>query len=354
VIIAGSAVVVPSTHALPRDPAVSRTQIAFVEAGQLWVMPRSGGVAARVTDLPGRKFTPRFSPDGKLIAFGSNEAQGEANLYTVALRGGRPSRITFIPTQQTLSQWTADGRLLFHTNSLSFSPFAMQLFTVRASGGLLISLPIAYGSDGALDASGEWLAYTPSWQISLIENWKRYRGGAAPDLWLVNLRTSESRRITEWDGPDLRPMWHGATLYYLSDEGAEKRVNVWAYEMRGGARRQVTRFRDYDVRNASIGADAIVFELGPEIQLLDLRSGKATPVQTAIPSAQAPPMQRDVDAGGFVTNRQVSKGGAQVLIEARGDLWLARTGPNAPPPRNLTATSGGSGLHSRPSTRGGH
>ena len=72
------------THALPRDPAVSRTHIAFVEAGQLWVMPRSGGVAARVSDLPGRKYTPRFSPDGEMIAFGSNEAQSEANLYTVA------------------------------------------------------------------------------------------------------------------------------------------------------------------------------------------------------------------------------------------------------------------------------
>ena len=216
----------------------------------------------------------------------------------------------------------------------------MKLYTVRATGGLPMPLPVAYGSDGAISANGEWLAYTPNWQVSLIENWKRYRGGAAPDLWLVKLSTGESRRITEWDGSDLRPMWNGTTLYYLSDEGAEGRVNVWAYEVRGGARRQVTHFRDYDVRNASIGAEAIVFELGPDIQLLDLRSGKTAPMRTAIPPAQAPPLQRDVDAAGFITNRQLSNGGTHVLIEARGDLWLANAESNAPPPRNLTATSG--------------
>jgi len=246
-------------RALPRDPAVSGTQVAFVEAGQLWVMPRSGGIAVRVSDLPGRKYTPRFSRDGTRIAFGSNENRGEINLYTLDLRGGSSSRVTFLPSQQSLSQWTADGQLIFHTNCLSFSPYAMQMFTVSSSGGLPVQLPVAYGSNGAIDDSGEWLAYTPSWQISLIENWKRYRGGMAPDLWLLNLRTHESRRLTMWDGPDLNPMWNDSTLYYLSDEGSENRVNVWQYQRHEGSRRQVTHFRDSDVRNASIGGDAIVF-----------------------------------------------------------------------------------------------
>lgn len=326
-------------HALPREPAVSRTHVAFIEAGQLWVMPRSGGVARRVTNSPGRKFTPRFSPEGNALAFSSNEAQNEVNLYTVPLRDGAPSRITFIRSHQTLCQWTADGRLLFHTNSLSFSPIEMQLFTVPAPGGLPQQLPLAYGADGAIDANGEWLAYVPQWPNPLIANWKGYRGGAAPDVWLVNLRTHESRRITRWSGADLRPMWRGTTLYYLSDEGAEGRVNVWAYEMRGGTRRQVTHFRDYDVRNASIGPDAIVFELGAELHLLDLRSGTSSLLRTSLHPELRSPLQHDVDASRFINHRQLANGGGQVLIEARGDLWLAGTNAQTPP-RNLTATSG--------------
>lgn len=326
-------------RALPREPAVSRTHVAFTEGGQLWTVPRGGGVARRVTSSPGRKLTPRFSPDGNTLAFSSSEAVGELNLYTVPVGGGAPSRITFIPSHQVLSQWTGDGRLLFHTNSLSFSPIEMQVFTVPASGGLPQQLPLTYGSDGAIDATGEWLAYTPQWPTSLIANWQRYRGGAAPDVWVVNLRTKESRRITKWNGPDLRPMWRGTTLYYLSDQGAEGRMNVWAYAMGDGTFRQVTHFRDYDVRNASIGPDAIVFELGPELHLLDLTSGKSSPVRTSLPPELAPPLQRDVDASRFISSRQLANGGGRLLIEARGDLWLAGTDAKVPP-RNLTATSG--------------
>ena len=240
VVIASISGIASSAHALPRDPAVSRTQIAFVEAGQLWIMPRSGGQATRVSDLPGRKFTPKFSPDGQRVAFSSNEAQGEINLYTMTLNGGTPKRVTFIPSHQNLTQWTSDNRLVFHTNSLSFSPIEMQLYTVPASGGLPILLPVAYGSDGVIDDNGEWLAYTPKWQISLIANWRGYRGGSAPDIWLVNLRTHASRRMTDWEGSDFRPMWHGTTLYYLSDEGSENRLNLWAYVMHSGPHRQVT------------------------------------------------------------------------------------------------------------------
>lgn len=192
----------------------------------MWVLPRDATTATRLTDSPGNKFTPRFSPDGESLAFAANDAPSQVNLQVIPVRGGTPSQRTFLPSHQVLCQWLGDGDLLFHTNALSFSPIEMQLFRVPATGGLPVQLPLAYGSDGAVDATGEWLAYTPQWPNPLIANWKRYRGGAAPDLWLFNLRTRESRKITDWQGPDLHPMWDGTTLYYLSDEGAEGRRNL--------------------------------------------------------------------------------------------------------------------------------
>lgn len=311
----------PALLALPRDPTISRTHVAFVEANQLWVVPRGGGVAKQVTDVPGGKWAPRFSPDGVTLAFSSGD------IYTIPIGGGTPRRITYLTAEQTLCQWTADDRLLFYTRAMSFSPIEMQLFTVASRGGLPAQLSLAYGSDGALDATSTWLAYTPQWPNQLIANWKRYHGGAAPDIRLLNLATHESSRITQWDGADLRPMWHGATLYYVSDDGAEQRRNLWSYDTRTKTRRQVTHSRDYDVGNASIGPDAIVFELGPELQILDLKTEKTSTLRVTSPDT---PMMREVDASHFITFTQTV--GGKTLREARGDLWIGT--------RNLTATSG--------------
>jgi tricorn protease len=317
----------PLAAALPRDPAVSRTHVAFVEAGQLWLAPRSGGPATRLTDVAGSKWSPRFSPDGTRLAFSSGD------VFTVNIRGGgAPQRVTYLPGETVLTQWTDDDRLLFHTSAESFSAIEMQLFTVAPKGGLPLRMPLAYGSEGALDRTGAWLAYTPQWPNPLIANWKRYRGGAAPDVWLLNLRTHASRKLTEWNGVDRRPMWSGTTLYYLSDEGAEQRVNLWQYDIDNGTRRQLTHFRDYDVRNASIGPGAIVFELGPELQLFDLQSQRSSPIRITTPE---PELVREIDASRFITSTTSTSG--TTLVEARGDLWIATAGAA---PRNLTATSG--------------
>lgn len=323
-------------HALPRDPAVSRTHVAFVEDGQVWLMPRGGSIATRLTESAGPKFTPRFSPSGDSIAFGANDAQGQVNLQVASVQGGTPSQVTFLPSHQYLCQWLPNGRLLFHTNSISFNPVEMQLFTVPTNGGLPVPLPLAYGCDGAIDATGEWLAYTPQWPTSLIANWKRYRGGAARDIWLFNLRTRESRQVTDWEGTDLDPMWDGTTLYYVSDQGAEQRLNLWSYDIRTRQHRQVTRLRDHDVRNPSIGPGAIVFEYGPDLYLFDPQAGTPSRLEITYPDSVHRSLRRDVDASRFVTNRHVA--GGRTMYEARGDLWLLGTG--AQPPRNLTATSG--------------
>ena len=316
-----------------RQPAVSRTHVAFVHDGQIWVVPRGGGAAKRVTDSPGNKFDPRFSPDGQRIAFSFNDTSNSLNLYTVPIGGGATTQVTWLPSHPVLCQWTKDDRLLFYTNALSFSRIEMQLYTVTPSGGLPAKLPLTYGADGALDDSGRWLAYTPQWPNPLIRRWKRYRGGAAPDLSLVDLRTSQSAAITEWAGPDLRPMWHGGTIYYLSDAGPEGRINLWAFDTVTRARRQVTRFADLDVRSPSIGPGAIVFQQGADLQVLDLAKGTTSKLRVSLPRPAS--LARDVDAARFITNRQLA--GGNLLFEARGDLWIAPIGGAA---RNLTATSG--------------
>src|SRR5882724_7565410 len=238
-----------SHSGIVRFPDVGKTNIVFVYAGDLWVVPRAGGKAVRLTNTPGSKSQPKFSPDGQTIAFtGSNNG-----IYTIPVAGGVVSRVTHNPGITTLCSWTPDGQLLFMSDT--FSPIfdgddqarVRQLFTVPASGGLPHKLPIPYGANGAISPDGEWLAYT-QYAEGQTEKRKHYFGGFAPDIWLFNLHSHQAKQITDWKGTDTAPMWHGEVIYYLSDAGAEGRLNIWSYDTRTSLRRQITHFTDFDVK----------------------------------------------------------------------------------------------------------
>jgi tricorn protease len=341
-IFAGSAVMATVTPhgGMLQTPDVSSTHIVFSYANDLWVVPRAGGQAMPLSSPAGRETLPRFSPDGKTIAFVGNY-DGNMDLYTLPVSGGVPFRVTYHPDFEQLSDWTADARLIFSSSMYSGISRAPKLFLQDADGGMPELLPVPYGSSGTIDASGELLLYTP--QNRDGRTWKRYKGGLASDLWMFNLETHESKKLTDWDGTDTQPMWHGDTVYYLSDAGPAHRLNIWAYSNSTGEHRQVTEFKDSDVRWPAIGPGPggqgeIVFQNGTDIHLLDLATGQSSPVKVTIPGDRPSMKPRAVDASGFLNSYSISPKGKRVAGGARGDIWSlpAKNGF----PRNLTMTSG--------------
>ena len=327
---------------IARFPDVDQTRIVFVYAGDLWIVPKSGGTAVRLTNAPGPKSNLGFSPDGQTIAF-----TGTYNgIYTIPLAGGQPNRVTHNPGTTAFCSWTPDGRLLFMSDAFSHifdgdgQARARQLFTVAANGGLPQKLPAPYGANGVISDDGEWLAYTP-YAEGLTEKRKHYYGGFAPDIWLFNLRTHKSRQITDWKGADTSPMWRGPIVYYLSDAGAEARMNIWSYDTKTNTRRQVTHFTDFDVKWPSIGPGTngqgeIVFNYGTDLYLLDLANDKSSKVEVSLPKDLAPETL-SVDASKFMVNWNVSPIADRVVVEARGDIWTIS--PDGAKQR-VTSTSG--------------
>src|ERR1051325_7773069 len=78
---------------LMRQADVSATQIAFVYAGDIWIAPKTGGTAVRLSSPRGEEMFPKFSPDGNTIAFTGNY-DGNLDIYTMPTSGGMPKRIT--------------------------------------------------------------------------------------------------------------------------------------------------------------------------------------------------------------------------------------------------------------------
>lgn len=94
---------------LLRKPTISKTHIAFVSAGDLWIVGRAGGEAKRLTTGIGNKTEPRFSPDGSMIAF-RGDYDGNTDVFVIPATGGEPKRLTFHPSGDYVEGWTSDGK----------------------------------------------------------------------------------------------------------------------------------------------------------------------------------------------------------------------------------------------------
>ena len=90
-------------------PALSKDLIAFAYAGDLWTVPRAGGVARRLTTGVGIETDPVFSPDGSTIAF-TGDYDGNVDVFTIPAEGGVPFRVTYHPAADYAVTWMADGK----------------------------------------------------------------------------------------------------------------------------------------------------------------------------------------------------------------------------------------------------
>ena len=334
--LAGLACVASLAHAditpnagMMRWPDVSKDFICFVYVNDIYIAPKAGGKASPLASPQGLESFPRFSADGKTIAFVGNY-DGNRDLYTINAEGGSAARVTHHPTGETLCDWTPDGKLLFLANNMAVHlPRTSQMWTVSPEGGLPQQVSVPYAGFGSISPNGEWLAYTT--HSTDTRTWKRYRGGMATDVWLFNLKTKASKRITDWEGTDTIPMWvpggKGDKVYFLSDRGSEHRLNVWEYDIASNASKQITTFADDDVRWPGVGPGdngegEIVFQLGSKMMLLNLGTSQSKQVTLTIPGDRPQVRTRTVDAVETgITGASISPTGKRIVVNARGDLF---------------------------------
>ena len=256
---------------LLRYPSLSRTQIVFNYAGDLWIVSREGGQARRLTAGAGDETYPQFSPDGTEVAF-SGEYDGSRNVYVVPAAGGEPRRLTFHPAPERVLGWTPDGkRVLFASAANSFRQSQQQLYTVAASGAFPQLLPLPSGAEAAYSPDASHLAYVP--MIQWQEAWKRYHGGQTTPIWIANLADSSIVKVPHVDASDHFPMWVGDSVYFLSDRNGP--VSLFAYDVKSGQVSEALHSDGLDFKSASAGPDAIAIEQFGQIKLYDLASHQA-------------------------------------------------------------------------------
>jgi dipeptidyl aminopeptidase/acylaminoacyl peptidase len=87
----------------------------------LWMVPSDGGEAVQFTAGTKRDSSPRWSPDGRQIAFLSDR-EGISQLYVFPANGGEPRKITDLPDGAGTPVWSADGTMIAFSAIVQIEP----------------------------------------------------------------------------------------------------------------------------------------------------------------------------------------------------------------------------------------
>ncbi len=328
---------------LLRFPDIYGDRIAFSYGGDLWIAPATGGTAIRLTAHPGVETYPKFSPDGKWIAF-TGQYDGDEQVYVMPSGGGEPKQLTFYPSLGPLAPrwgldnqvngWTKDGRIVFRSERDSTSLPITKLYTVSPNGGPAEALPMPEAGSGDFSPDGSKMVYSPRFRDFRPE--KRYSGGQANTLYIYDIATNDATKISDSPRACRDAMWIGTTIYYNSDK--DGKFNLYSYDTGSGKTTQVTRNRDWDIRwPSSDNQSRIVYERDGEIEIFDLSSKKANKLNITVPDDGTNKRRRQEFVGRQVAFYAISPKGERVLFGARGDIFSAPVEKGAV--RNLTHSS---------------
>jgi tricorn protease len=322
-----------SGHLLLRRPALSRTQIVFSYAGDLWSVPRDGGEAKRLTAGQGVETDPIFSPDGSQIAF-TGEYDGNVDVFVMPAGGGMPKRLTYHPGQDSPVSWTPDGKRVLFVSSRAVPNDGARLYTLPAEGGgLPDELPLSIAIEASYSPDGSHLAYVPLFQWQ--EAWKRYRGGQTLKIWIASLADSSIVKIPRENSNDFNPMWIGDRIYFLSDR--EGPVTLFYYDTKTNKVSRAVVNHGLDFKSASAGPGAIVYEQFGELHLYDLKTGQTKAVQVTLAGDLPEVRPHYVNVAKRLRSADISPNGARAVFEARGEILTVPADKGDA--RNLTNTT---------------
>ncbi|HTR04290.1 MAG TPA: S9 family peptidase [Thermoanaerobaculia bacterium] len=205
---------------------------ANTSRGAIWIVSTAGGAARRVTSGEKRDDDPKFSPDGRRIAFLSSREKGP-QIWVLDLAGGDPVRATSFPTGVSDYTWTPDGKWFVIASDVfpecsevaCLDKTLQQRETAKVKGRVAERLLFRHW-DSWKDGTRSHL-----WKVPATEG-----GGTAVDL-TPGDRDAPPFHVgggVDWDvSPD------GRELVYASDpdkdEALSTNSDLWAVPLEGGA-----------------------------------------------------------------------------------------------------------------------
>ncbi|NDV57910.1 S41 family peptidase [Bacteroides sp. 519] len=328
---------------LLRFPSTNGSEIVFSYAGDLYKVSINGGEAIRLTSHVGYEMFPRFSPDGKTIAF-TGQYDGNTEVYTIPVTGGEPLRVTYTPTNSRddlgdrmgpnniVTGWTPDSQNIVYRNRIG-SGFTGKLYTVNKEGGLSTVIPLPEGGFASYSPDGKQLAYNRV--MREFRTWKYYKGGMADDIWIYNPAKKEVKNVSNSNSQDIIPMWIGDNVFYISDR--DRTMNLFVYNTKTGETTKVTNFTEYDIKFPSANGNTIVFENGGYIYKMDANERTPRKVDIKLTSDHIYARSEIKNGADYLSSVDLSADGNRLAITARGEVFNVPVEKGVT--RNITRTA---------------
>jgi tricorn protease len=320
-----------------RYPAFSpdSKQIAFSYMGDIWVAPAEGGNAIRLTVHPAHDIRPRFSPDGKWIAFNSNR-EGNYDIFLMPAKGGRPKRLTYHSADDILGDWSPDGRWIVFSSNRDHRFAQIYLLEVETGYVRRLTSDETNLHSPTFSPDGRYIVFCrggTSW-------WRKgYRGSANSEIWRLpitiegdRIATGKPERLTYYEGNDWFPMVSpDGTLYFVSDRTGV--FNIWRMPLigtRGEGRgtgeskaEQVTNHGDRVLYpNLSRDGKFIVYEHDFSLWVVPTKGGEPKRLTIFAPSDEPQNRLQRLALTSQATEFALSPDGKQIAFVVRGEIFV--------------------------------
>ena len=308
----------PGPTRLLRFADISKDKVVFAYAGDLWIASREGGAARRLTSHVGDELYPKFSPDGKWIAF-TGEYDGNPDVYVMSAEGGEPKRLTFHPSNDIVLGWSPDGKdILFRSDRFN-EPLgrSTRLYLISPQGGTPRPLPVPRGDLTSFSPDGTKIAYLETSQE--FRTWKRYRGGWSLPIAIYDLKKNTYEELPKTAGMDMFPMWHGNSIYFISDRDGV--MNLYSYDLTSKQTKKLTDYQEFDIKWPSLGPDAIVYENGGLLYEYNLATGKTRDIPIVVRAEDLEARPEFKSVGDNIGGAAISPSGVRAVVEARGNIF---------------------------------
>jgi len=294
--------------------------IVFTYDGDIWKVPSKGGQASRLTAMQGDEINPKVSPDGKWLAFSSNQF-GNNDIYIVPMAGGDIKQLTFNDGTDEVDNWSWDSKTIYFTSS-RYNSFSS--YKVGINGGTAVRLFDNYfnTTHNVAEAPNGELFFNDTWESRNFANRKHYKGAYNPDIQSYNPKTKSYKQYTNYIGKDFwTTIDQKGGVYFVSDEGNEE-YNLYTFI--NGKKTALTSF-ETSVKRPFVAANGslIVFEKDYQLWTYDVATKKSQKVNINTSRNQILSKEQEYEVRAAISAFDASTDGKKIAFISRGEIFVS-------------------------------